>query len=90
MSPSDPQTGSFGVLIVGHDLGQLAEIALFCRFFAISLCIVAAGFDAANRRKISQNYGKGNKLTITLMLFYLTNARYHRPSNVEFLQHLKY
>lgn len=48
MSPSDPQTGSFGVLIVGQDRGQFAEIALFCRFLAISLCIVAAGFDSEN------------------------------------------
>lgn len=49
MSPSDPQTGSFGVLIVGQDRGQLAEIALFCRFLAISLCIVEAGFDSERK-----------------------------------------
>lgn len=33
--PSDPQTGSCGVLIVGHERGQLAEIALFCRPAAV-------------------------------------------------------
>lgn len=31
MSPSDPHTGSLGVLIVGQDRGQLVEIALFWR-----------------------------------------------------------
>lgn len=46
MSPSDPQTGSFGVLIVGQDRGQFAEMALFCRFLDNALLIVAAGFDS--------------------------------------------
>lgn len=51
MSPSDPQTGSFGVLIVGQDRGQFADIALFCRFLAISLFTVADGFDSAKTIK---------------------------------------
>lgn len=29
--PSEPQTGSCGVLMVGHERGQFAEIALFLR-----------------------------------------------------------
>lgn len=35
---------------MGQERGQFTDMALFCRFLAISLCMVAAGFDSVKKK----------------------------------------